>query len=94
MHETVQQETEGLETIAVTAPALGAWTALATFAREATDAPRATATFTRLTTLHPERLAGLPQWWRAVARNGRVHAARGLVLDALTARLESELVPV
>ena len=45
-------------------------------------ARRATATFTRLTTLDPARLAGLPQWWRGTARDRRVHAARGLVLDA------------
>ena len=43
---------------------------------------RETATFTRLTTLHPARLAGLPEWWRRQARDGRPHAVRRLVLDA------------
>jgi hypothetical protein len=42
---------------------------------------RTPATFTRLTTLHPARLAGLPEWWRRQGRDARTQAARRLVLD-------------
>jgi hypothetical protein len=40
------------------------------------------ATFTRLTALHPALLARLPDWWCARARGARVRATRHLNLDA------------
>jgi hypothetical protein len=41
---------------------------------------QSSATFTRLTTLHPALLAALPEWWSTRARNARVRAARGFDL--------------
>ena len=40
------------------------------------------ATFTRLTELHPARLADLPDWWRRRADDARVRVTRQLVLEA------------
>jgi hypothetical protein len=53
-------------------------------APDPSGAPRPSATFTHLTTLHPRRLSGLPQWWRdgESSAKGRVRVARGLVLTA------------
>jgi hypothetical protein len=45
-------------------------------------ARQSSATFTRLTTLHPALLGALPEWWNARARDTRVRAARGLDLEA------------
>jgi len=43
--------------------------------------PQSSATFTRLTTLNPALLAGLPEWWCARMRGARVRATRRLELD-------------
>jgi hypothetical protein len=52
-------------------------------ARSAPPPQRQTsATFTRLTPLHPALLPGLPEWWRSRARDAHVRATRHLVLDA------------
>jgi hypothetical protein len=40
------------------------------------------ATFTRLTNLHPALLADLPNWWRRRADDARVSVTRQLVLEA------------
>ena len=40
------------------------------------------ATFTRLTELHPALLADLPNWWRRRAEEARVRVTRQLVLEA------------
>jgi len=40
------------------------------------------ATFTRLTELHPALLADLPNWWRRRADDARVRVTRQLVLEA------------
>jgi hypothetical protein len=42
---------------------------------------QSSATFTRLTTVNPALLAGLPDWWRARAHDDRVRATRRLELD-------------
>jgi hypothetical protein len=58
------------------------WVAYPAIAAAAASARRQSpATFTRLTTLHPVLLAGLPEWWRTRARDARVRATRRLELE-------------
>jgi len=51
-------------------------------AAAAATPPLPTATFTRLTELHPALLADLPNWWRGRADDARVRVTRQLVLEA------------
>jgi hypothetical protein len=46
------------------------------------EAPRFSATFTRLANLHPALLADLPNWWGRRARGARLRVTRQLVLEA------------
>jgi hypothetical protein len=43
---------------------------------------RSSATFTRMTTLHPALLVELPNWWQRRADEARVRVTRQLVLEA------------
>ena len=52
------------------------------FAPDPPRSRRSPATFTRLTTLHPALLPGLPEWWRDRACDARVDVTRALVVDA------------
>lgn len=47
-----------------------------------TEAPRFSATFTRLANLHPALLADLPNWWSRRAHDARLRVTRQLVLEA------------
>lgn len=80
--ELLPRRDDALETLPVDAPTSDGRSVDTAFGSGPAPARRATATFTRLTTLDPARLAGLPEWWRETPRRARGYAARGLVLDA------------
>jgi len=74
-------ETDSLEPLPVEVVSHDARVPRAGFAQEPPLPRRSPATFTRLTTLHPALLAGLPEWWRDRACDARVGVTRGLVVD-------------
>jgi hypothetical protein len=82
VHQAPPREDDALETLPVEAATPDGLTTEIAIAPQPASPLRATATFTRLTTLHPARLAGLPEWWRRQARDALPHATRRLVLDA------------
>jgi len=77
-------EEDVLEPLPVERIAPEEWVVYRAVGADSAPAPprRSSATFTRLTTLHPALLARLPDWWCTRARDARVRATRRLDLEA------------